>query len=80
MEGAPEWSLDNPNGNIGIFIGLKNELINNKDFKNISIKLMRPAELEYILNNGEASKEKLSKLYCEEEIPTNSSMSRKSVL
>ena len=81
MEGAPyEWSLDNPNGNIGIFIGLKNELINNKDFKNISIKLMRPAELEYILNNGEASKEKLSKLYYEEEIPTNSSMSRKSVL
>ena len=41
---------------------------------------MRPAELEYILNNGEASKEKLSKLYYKEEIPTNSSMSRKSVL
>lgn len=81
MEGAPEaWSLENPNGNIGIFIGMENKEIETGQFKIINIKLMRPAELLLAIKNGEEGKLKLAELYAKETIPTNSSMQRKSVV
>lgn len=81
MEGAPkEWSLSHPNGNIGIFVGLKNKGMNSKDCKLVSIKLMRPEELQYVLNNGENGKKHLAELYTKEKNSTDSNMSRKSVI
>ena len=81
MEGAPEeWSLDNENGNIGIFIGLENKGLQVEDFKIINIKLMRPEELKYAIENSENGKDILAKLYLEQKVGTDSSMKRKSVI
>ena len=81
MEGAPEaWSLANPNGNIGMFIGLENIRLTGEGYKIINIKLMRPKELEYAIIHGVEGKKKLAELYYKENIPTDSSMSRKSVI
>ena len=81
MEGAPEqWSLDNKNGNIGIFIGLENKGFQVEDFKIINIKLMRPRELQYAIDNGEIGKINLAKLYLEQKVGTDSSMTRDSVV
>lgn len=81
MDGAPEeWSLDNSNGNIGIFIGQENSRIQCENYKMINIKLMRPQELSYVIKNGEEGREKIASLYKGENIATNSSMARKSVI
>lgn len=81
MEGAPdEWSLDHENGNIGIFIGMENKEYLSDDYKIINIKLMRPQELKLAIQKGSKGKEELAKLYYKEKIPTDSSMSRKSVI
>lgn len=81
MDGAPsEWSLDNENGNIGIFIGLENSKCLSDEFQLINIKLMRPQELQYAIDKGHDGRIHLAKLYYNENIPTNSSMTRKSVI
>lgn len=81
MDGAPhEWSLDNENGNIGIFIGLENKGLQIEDFRIINIKLMRPDELEYAISYGENGKLKLANLYKEEKVSTDSYMKRCSVI
>ena len=81
MDGAPEeWSLNNVNGNIGIFIGLENKGLQVEDLKIINIKLMRPKELQYAIENSENGKNSLAKLYLEQKVGTDSSMKRKSVI
>jgi len=81
MDGAPDaWSLENVHGNIGLFLGLENPKYLGENHKIINIKLMRPKELQYVIQKGELGKKNLAELYYKEDIPTNSSMSRKSVI
>lgn len=70
MVGAPqEWSLDHPDGNIGIFLGLSNpELpsevaLSEGGFAPVNAKLMRPEELRYALEHGAAGRAELARLY-----------------
>lgn len=70
MVGAPqEWSLDHPDGNIGIFLGLANpELpaevaLSEGGFLPVSAKLMRPEELRYALEHGATGRAQLARLY-----------------
>lgn len=84
MDGAPgEWSLDNPNGNIGLFIGLDNKEDYARDFhpefKALNIKLMRPAELQYAIDKGIEGRRELAELYIKQGNSTYSSMGRSSV-
>ncbi len=81
MDGAPsEWSLENPNGNIGLFISIADFNEFKSDFKLLNIKLMRPNELQYAIDNGEQGREKLAKLYEKQGVKHISSMTRISVL
>jgi hypothetical protein len=83
MDGAPpEWSLEDKNGNIGLFMGLQNPLI--KDFANpsipLNIKLMRPQELLYSIKNDYTGRLKLAELYLQQGNATISNLERESVL
>ncbi len=81
MDGAPsEWSLNNSNGNIGLFISIAKFDKFFNDFKCLNIKLMRPAELQFAIDNGAKGREKLNQLYEEQGLKNISSMTRKSVL
>lgn len=82
MDGAPEeWSYKHKNGNIGLFIGLKNKQVDlGKNISGLNIKLMRPSELKYAIENGVEGRRKLAELYEKEEGPTFSSMTRLAVL
>lgn len=83
MAGAPpEWSLADKNGNIGLFIGLQNPSI--KEFERplmpLSVKLMRPEELLYAIENGFEGRMKLAEMYRQQGNSTISNLERKSVL
>lgn len=81
MDGAPsEWSLENPNGNIGLFISITDFNEFKSDFKLLNIKLMRPNELQYAIDNGGEGREKLAELYEKQGFKNISSMTRLSVL
>ena len=81
MDGAPEeWSYEHPDGNIGLFIGLQNDKLPfGKGIKALNIKLMRPLELKYTIENGVDGRKKLAELYKNEGMETLSSMTRKSI-
>jgi hypothetical protein len=83
MDGAPpEWSIEDANGNIGLFIGLYNPLMGEftKAFIPLSIKLMRPQELLYTIKNGEAGRHQLAALYLQKNHPVISNLERESVV
>lgn len=83
MDGAPpEWSFDDPNGNIGLFMGLQNPLVNEIVQPSIplNIKLMRPAELSYGIQNGYEGRLKLAQLYMQQGNATISNLERESVV
>lgn len=82
MDGAPaEWSYEHKDGNIGLFIGLQNEKLPfNEGIKALNIKLMRPLELKYAIENGVEARKELAELYKTKGNGTLSSMTRKSVI
>jgi hypothetical protein len=83
MDGAPEeWSVDHPDGNIGMFIGLDNTHMNNDnlDFLPINVKLMRPDELLYCLDKAAQGREEIAELYKQQGQTTLSYLDRASVL
>lgn len=83
MDGAPEeWSVDHPDGNIGMFIGLDNAHINHDhlNFLPINIKLMRPDELLYCLDKAAQGREEIAELYKQQGQATLSCLDRTSVL
>lgn len=70
MSGAPEeWSLPHKDGNIGLFLGIprpdfpKKISLHKTFFSPVSIKLMRPTELKFAIDNGTKGREKLAELY-----------------
>lgn len=81
MDGAPEeWSYEHKDGNIGLFIGLQNEKLPfEDDIKALNIKLMRPSELKYAIDNGVEARKELAELYKTKGIGTLSSMTRKTI-
>ena len=83
MDGAPpEWSLQDRNGNIGLFIGLQNLSVNEhvKPSVPLNIKLMRPKELQYSIENGFEGRMKLAELYGRQGKLTISNLERLSVI
>lgn len=84
MEGAPpEWSLDDSDGNIGLFLGLPNphlEDFANKQLIPLNLKLMRPQELLYSIENGDEVRQQLSRLYLQQGNVTISNLERKSIV
>lgn len=83
IDGAPdEWSISDPNGNIGIFVGLENSHIKNVRFKfiPINIKLMRPTELQYAIENGNEGRNLLASLYSKQGGQTLSFLDRLNVI
>ncbi len=81
MEGAPEeWSLNSLDGNIGLFIGLSSEAFKGSNFRPLNIKLMRPAELLYAVENDNAGRLKLAELYVKQGNSTISNLERESVI
>lgn len=84
MDGAPlEWSLDNKNGNIGLFIGLQQNTAFNflsDKITPLNIKLMRPQELLYSIQHDSEGRKRLAELYYQHGGTTVSYLDRKSVL
>ena len=81
IEGAPsEWSLNNPNGNIGLFVGLPSKDLNDFSFFPLNIKLMRPTDLIYAIENDLEGRLRLASLYTEQGNPTISALERESVV
>jgi hypothetical protein len=87
MDGAPpEWSLNSKDGNIGLFIGLPPNLPDNvfdeNTFKLLNIKLMRPSELLYCIenDNNKEGRVKLAELYVQQEKPTVTNLEREAVV
>ncbi|TAD85933.1 MAG: hypothetical protein EAY75_09910 [Bacteroidetes bacterium] len=83
IDGAPQdWSLDDENGNIGLFIGLQKPLqMNLPEYSlPLNVKLMRPKELLYSIENGSAGRLELAERYLEQGIVTVSNSQRKSVI
>ncbi len=83
IDGAPEeWSLINTNGNIGILLGLENPKLENIKFafNPINIKLMRPQELQYAINNGSEGRNLIASLYLKQGGQTLSFLDRVSVI
>jgi hypothetical protein len=83
IDGAPpDWSLDDENGNIGLFIGLQKPLqMNLPEYSlPLNVKLMRPKELLYSIDNASAGRLELAERYLEQGIVTGSNLQRKSVI
>lgn len=82
MDGAPaEWSLDDANGNIGLFIGLDNILKNDfTEFIPLNVKLMTPQELLCSIEKGNEGRSQLAQLYLEQRNATISNLERQSVV
>lgn len=83
IDGAPdEWSLTNADGNIGIMLGLENRDLEHIKFPftPINIKLMRPQEIQYALNNGIEGRNLLASLYAKQGGQTQSNLERESVI
>jgi hypothetical protein len=83
MDGAPpEWSLEDKNGNIGLFMGLQNVAVaaSLKPFIPLNIKLMRPRELSHAIQQGDAGRLALAGLYASQGNPTISNLERESVV
>lgn len=83
MEGAPEeWSMQNENGNIGLFIGLNKPSMAELTAPAVplNIKLMRPQELQYSIEQGQEGRHHLAKLYAQQGNVTISSLDRNSVI
>lgn len=83
MDGAPdEWSVDHPDGNIGMFIGLVDANIDYDalNFLPINVKLMHPDELLHCLEFGAKGRSELSERYKAQGEATLSSLSRNSAL
>lgn len=83
MAGAPsDWALEDENGNIGLFIGLKNVKIEERvaPIMPLNIKLMRPDELFYCIQNGSEGRVKMAESYLRQGEVTISSLQRESVL
>ncbi|MFT3946383.1 MAG: hypothetical protein QM763_05350 [Agriterribacter sp.] len=81
MEGAPEeWSLNSQDGNIGLFIGLPSATFKESTFKPLNIKLMRPEELLFSIENDKPGRLKLAELYIQQGNPTISNLERASVV
>jgi hypothetical protein len=84
IDGAPEeWSLDHPNGNIGILLGLHSEHLSNFQppyFTPLNVKLLRPAEMQYIINNGAEGRIHVANILTRQGNATSSSMDRSAVV
>ena len=83
IDGAPpEWSLNDKNGNIGLFMGLQNTVVNEliKPAIPLNIKLMRPNELLFSIQNDYAGRLKLAELYLQQGNATISNLERESIL
>jgi hypothetical protein len=83
IDGAPpEWSLEDANGNIGLFIGLNNPFMNEfaKTFIPLNLKLMRPQELMYSIEKGNVGRLQLAQLYLQQGNVTNSNLERESIV
>lgn len=83
IDGAPpEWSLQDENGNIGLFIGLQNPLINQllTPLAPLNIKLMRPQELIYGIKNDYEGRIKLAELFTSQGNTCISNLERESVV
>lgn len=83
IDGAPpEWSINDSNGNIGLFAGLENDNLSdfNQAFIPLNIKLMRPEELMYCIQHDRIGRNHLAELYKEQENSTVSNLYRKSVI
>ena len=83
VEGVPpEWSLEDENGNIGLFIGLQNTFINEffKPSIPLNIKLMRPQELLYSIQNDYSGRLQLAELYLQKGDATISNLERGGVM
>lgn len=82
IEGAPpKWSLKDTNGNIGLFVGLQDPGISElvKPAIPLNIKLMRPQELLYCINE-DSGRLKLAELYLQQGNATISNLERESVI
>ncbi|MEO8769592.1 MAG: hypothetical protein ABI402_05890 [Ferruginibacter sp.] len=77
-----EWTLDSPNGNIGLFLGLPHQhlKITKTSFIPVNVKLLRPKELQYILDNGQSGRQKLANLFAQTQLPGLSSITRQSLM
>jgi hypothetical protein len=83
MEGAPgDWSIASNDGNIGLFLGLPNTNLSDfrPGFTPLNIKLMRPSELQYVIDNGAEGRLKLGELYLKQGDATLSYMDRQPIL
>lgn len=83
IDGAPdEWSLDHPDGNIGVFAGLENPALESTEFPFIplNVKLMRPQEMQYVLDNGSEGRLLIRSLYAKQGNETISNLERESVI
>jgi len=81
MDGAPEeWSLNSPDGNIGLFMGLPSIKLSDLQFLPLNIKLMRPQELSYSIQNDKDGRIKLAELYMKQGDSTISNLERESVV
>lgn len=84
IEGAPrDWSLEHPNGNIGLLLGLPNSRLASfrpAYFTPVNIKLLRPAEMLYIINNGAEGRNKVAELIAAQGDVAVSSLDRPSVV
>lgn len=83
MSDFPEgWSIDDPKGNVGLFVGLQNPRLHAalKQFTPLNVKLLRAEELKYIISNGQKGRMELAELFKKESMPTASSINRKPVV
>jgi hypothetical protein len=83
MDKAPkEWSKENKNGNVGVFIGLKNPAVNEsfKSFTALNVKLMRPEELAYCIEHANEGRMKMAEWYGAQGKKTISNLQRPGVV
>lgn len=81
LDGTPvEWSITSSDGNVGVFIGIENNNLKKGSQLPLNIKLMRPAELLYVLKNGNEARTNLALLYKKQGNETLSYTTRPSVI
>ncbi|MBX2925558.1 MAG: hypothetical protein KF746_25395 [Chitinophagaceae bacterium] len=77
MEGGPEeWSLNSPDGNTGLFMGLSSEAFKGSTFSPLNIILMRPDELLYAIEKEKAGRMELAALYVQQGKSTISNLEK----
>ncbi len=81
IDGAPEeWSLESPDGNIGLFLSIPTLDSSDFDFIPLNIKLMRPKELLYAVQNDNEGRKELAELYARQGKLKISNLERDSVI